>query len=91
MPASSPEPCMLSAWRAQTIGFLNEWWVEKHKLGSEKKMPDPSCKVKCWFANTYFYDKLTVLSDKYDYDAVKRWTRRIQIFELDKVLGAPKP
>lgn len=40
---------------------------------------------KHWFANTYFYTKLRE-DGKYTYKNVKRWTKKIDIFECDKMI-----
>lgn len=41
-------------------------------------------KLKCHFFNTFFYAKLTQ-RDKYDYISVKRWTKNVDLFKMDKI------
>jgi hypothetical protein len=38
----------------------------------------------CHFFNTFFYAKLTE-RNAYDYSRVRRWTRRVDLFQCDKV------
>jgi hypothetical protein len=40
---------------------------------------------KNWFANTYFYTKLRE-DGQYNYKNVRRWTKKIDIFECDKMI-----
>lgn len=40
---------------------------------------------KNWFASTYFYSKLTA-EGTYNYENVKRWTSKIDIFDCDKII-----
>ena len=40
---------------------------------------------KNWFANTYFYSKLTE-DGLYTYRNVQRWTKEINIFDCDKMI-----
>ena len=39
---------------------------------------------KNWFANTYFYTKL-MEDGTYNYKNVRRWTKKINIFECDRM------
>jgi hypothetical protein len=43
---------------------------------------------RCYFANTYFFMKLSGEGDMtgYSYAAVKRWTRRVKVFECDRMI-----
>ncbi|KAJ1482463.1 hypothetical protein T484DRAFT_1803938, partial [Baffinella frigidus] len=75
---------------SELLGFFLEWWVERIGAGSETRMPKDWAKPKCYFTNTYFFMKLSGEGDKtatgYNYDAVKRWTRKVKVFECDKMI-----
>jgi sentrin-specific protease 1 len=41
---------------------------------------------RCHFFNTFFYHKLSGGGQGYNYNNVKRWTRKVDIFEFDKLI-----
>ncbi|KAM9963588.1 hypothetical protein ACTFIW_006821 [Dictyostelium discoideum] len=41
---------------------------------------------KCHFFNTFFYPKLCNDNHTYNYEKVRRWTARINLFEMDKII-----
>ena len=77
--------CLLGTeWlNSEVITFWLEWWGEQIGAGSEVNMPKSS-KLRCYFASTYFFTKMT--EDGYSYQATKRWTKKIDIFALDKMI-----
>ncbi|EKX53713.1 hypothetical protein GUITHDRAFT_132787 [Guillardia theta CCMP2712] len=79
---------------SEVITWWLEWWREEHGGGSQGKMPKP-CEPgkekemgpRCWFANTYFYTKLLDEENKvYSYKNVRRWTKKINVFDCDKMI-----
>eukprot|EP01080_Neovahlkampfia_damariscottae_P002294 gene2294-2467_t len=61
----------------EVINFIMNLIMERSK--KSKILP----KVHCF--NTFFYAKLTQRGE-YKYDNVKRWTRKIDLFSLDKII-----
>ena len=81
------EVMSMGTWlSSEVITWWLEWWREQTGGGSQKEMPKGMDGVgKNWFANTYFYSKL-VDNGTYTYKNVKRWTKKINIFECDKMI-----
>ena len=42
-------------------------------------------KPKCWIADTSFFKRLTP-KQQYDYASVRRWTKQIAVYELDRLI-----
>ncbi|KAM9983118.1 hypothetical protein ACTFIZ_005714 [Dictyostelium cf. discoideum] len=55
---------------------------EKKKSGGNGDNSFP----KCHFFNTFFYPKLCNDNHTYNYEKVRRWTARINLFEMDKII-----
>ena len=70
---------------SEVITFWLEWWCEQVGAGSQGREPTLTSNPKCWFANTYFFSRLTE-DGSYNYTAVRRWTDRVDVFSLDKVI-----
>jgi Ulp1 family protease len=72
---------------SEVIAFFLEWWREKSGAGGGvygtplNHVTDP----KCWFTNTYFFTELTK-DGVYNYSNVRRWTSRMDMFQLDKMI-----
>lgn len=71
---------------SEVITWWLEWWRERTGGGSQKLKPEGKEGIgKNWFANTYFYTKLRE-DGQYNYKNVRRWTKKIDIFECDKMI-----
>jgi sentrin-specific protease 1 len=70
---------------SEVITFWLEWWCEQVGAGSQGRGPSLTSNPRCWFANTYFFARLTG-EGRYNYDAVRRWTDKVDVFSLEKVI-----
>ncbi|KAK5582421.1 hypothetical protein RB653_004006 [Dictyostelium firmibasis] len=52
----------------------------------EKKKNSGGDFPKCHFFNTFFYPKLCNDNHTYNYEKVRRWTARVNLFEMDKII-----
>lgn len=74
-----------TSWlNSEVIAFWLEWWREQIGAGSEGNMPAQNSTSKCYFSSTYFYSKM--MEGGYNYKAIKRWTKKIDIFALDMII-----
>ena len=39
----------------------------------------------CWFFNSFFVERLLITDGEYKYDNIKRWSKRFDVFAMDKV------
>ncbi len=74
-----------TSWlNSEVIAFWLEWWREQIGAGSEGNMPAQNSTSKCYFSSTYFYSKM--MEGGYNYKAIKRWTKAIDVFALDMIV-----
>mmetsp|Transcript_8210 Transcript_8210/g.13317 ORF Transcript_8210/g.13317 Transcript_8210/m.13317 type:complete len:180 (-) Transcript_8210:516-1055(-) len=59
------------------MGLLEDRLSEAHANAASTPLP------KCHFFNSFFYPKLCIPS--YNYANVRRWTRKVKLFDKDKV------
>lgn len=65
----------------EVINFYFNLMDDRNKK-QQKKYPQLFPKVH--FCNTFFYEKLT--QKGYNYDGVRRWTKNVDVFNVDKVI-----
>lgn len=87
-----------SGWlNTDVITFFLEWWQEQTGCPSGADTPKPDSSRNCWITNTYFYSKLTecghsysavrgATGEAYTYHNVRRWTKKKNVFALDKMI-----
>ena len=63
----------------EVINFYLRKLIDKKRTASAKK-------TKCLFLSTFFYFKLVQQLRRFDYDGVKRWTRKVNFFSYDKII-----
>ena len=67
----------------EIINFYMEMIVERNKNTDKEKYPNiPDNWAKVYAMNTFFLPKLRTTG----YSAIKRWTRKVDIFSFDKIL-----
>ena len=66
------------------ITFFLEWWRDRTGGGggTEKASCAPDARPRCWYANTYFFTRLTEDGD----DAVRKWVPDHVFQEYDKLI-----
>ena len=79
--------------RGRDFQRLNErQWLNDNIIGAALSLlqrqadNDPQTYWKVWIPSTHFFELLTQKGAGYNYDRVKKWTSKIDIFSLDKIL-----
>ena len=81
--------CLLDTnWlNSEVITCWLEWWCKEIGAGREQRMPTSSSpQPSCYFASTYFFQKLNGGPDGYCFENVVKWTKSIDVFALDKII-----
>ncbi|EGG17397.1 sentrin/SUMO-specific protease [Cavenderia fasciculata] len=68
-------------------GWLNDEVINYYlELLKKRQVDCPDETLKCHFFNTFFYALMTNNKGGYQYQRVRRWTSKVDIFSLDKVV-----
>ncbi|KAN0022515.1 hypothetical protein ACTFIU_004709 [Dictyostelium citrinum] len=62
------------------------FYMEVLKIRDAEKKKSGGDFPKCHFFNTFFYPKLCNDNGTYNYEKVRRWTARVNLFEMDKII-----
>jgi len=72
--------------RLRPNGLLNDEIVNFYMGLLKSREEQNPFLPRCHFFNSFFYDKLSKIRTGYDYQSVGRWTKSIDLFNLDKVI-----
>jgi hypothetical protein len=77
----------------ELVNFIFEWWRNLINSGGgpNKFSHSSRARPRCWFANTFFYRKLSMVGETkgYFYEEVARWTNNIDLFGNYDVMLIP--
>jgi len=70
----------------ELINFYLRLLDDRSKRNFKSTTVPKERKLKCHFWNSFFYPTLTVSRGKYDYSRVQRWSKEVDLFDMDKII-----